>query len=194
MKDRPVRLGAILLVALLAMSSTVAYAQGGATATLTGTVTDTSGGVVPGADIVVKHVATGAVYNTVSGADGTFTVPALPPGTYTATISLMGFKTTTLNDIILNVAVTSSVKAVLELGQIEETVVVAGATEIVQTQSAAVASVLNMKQIQNLPMVGRDAFSLVGYMPGVTTTTGSLRDGTINGLPQSTVNITLDGM
>ena len=69
-----------------------------------------------------------------------------------------------------------------------------GATEIIQTQATSVAATLGTKQIASLPVVGRGAFELVGYMPGVATTTGSLRDGTVNGLPQSAVNITLDGM
>jgi hypothetical protein len=171
-----------------------AFAQGGATSTIAGTVTDTSGAVVPGADIVVKSVTTGTVYNAVSGSDGSFTIPAVPPGTYSVTVTLMGFKTAVLNDVIANVAQVANVKAVLTLGALEETVVVSGATGITQTQATSVAATLGTKQIASLPVAGRGAFELVGYMPGVATTTGSLRDGTVNGLPQSAVNITLDGM
>jgi hypothetical protein len=178
----------------LLMFSSLAYAQGGATSALAGTVVDTSGGVVPGADIVVKNVATGAVFTTVSGSDGAFLIPVMPPGTYTATISLQGFKTAELKGIVLNVAVTSSVKATLEVGQMEETVVVTAATEIVQTQATSVASTMTALQISNLPVAGRAAFDLVRFMPGVSTTTGSVRDGSINGLPHATINITLDGM
>ncbi|MBE3087521.1 MAG: carboxypeptidase regulatory-like domain-containing protein, partial [Chloroflexi bacterium] len=183
-----------VLVTMMVMTSALAYAQGGATSTLSGVVVDTSGGVVPGADIIVKDVATGAVFNAVSGGNGAFTIPAIPPGTYTVTIALQGFKTVELTGIVVNVAVQANVKAVLGLGEITETVVVTGAQEIVQTQATSVASTMNVKQISNLPMLGRGAFDIIGYMPGVVTNTGSLRDGTINGLPQSTVNITLDGM
>jgi hypothetical protein len=184
----------LLLAALLAASGTVAYAQGGATSSLSGTVVDTTGAVVPGADVVVKNNATGTVYTAVSGANGSFNIPALPPGTYTATISLSGFKTVVLNDVTVNVAVPASVKALLELGKVEETVVVAGATEIVQTQSTTVASTMNARQIANLPAVGRAAFELVGYVPGVVSSTGGLRDSSVNGLPHAAINITLDGM
>jgi len=182
------------LVLATAVAAAPAFAQGGATSTITGTVTDTSGAVVPGADVVAKHVATNTTYNSVSGADGAFTIPAIPSGTYTVTVTLMGFKTAVLNDVIANVAQVAEVKAVLTLGALEETVVVSGATEIVQTQVTSVASTLGTKQIASLPVVGRGAFELIGYMPGVATSTGSLRDGTVNGLPQSAVNITLDGM
>jgi hypothetical protein len=184
----------LLLVLAMAVAAASAFAQGGATSTIAGTVTDTSGAVVPGADIVVKSVTMGTVYNAVSGSDGSFTIPAVPPGTYSVTVTLMGFKTAVLNDVIANVAQVANVKAVLSLGALEETVVVSGATEIIQTQATSVAATLGTKQIASLPVVGRGAFELVGYMPGVATTTGSLRDGTVNGLPQSAVNITLDGM
>jgi hypothetical protein len=182
------------VLAILAMGSSPAFAQGGATATLTGTVVDTSGAVVPGADVVVKNVATGTVYTAVSGSNGDFTIPAVPPGTYTATVSLQGFKTIELKDIVLNAAMTGNVKAVLELGEIKETVVVTGATEIVQTQTTSVASTMGVRQIANLPVAGRGAFDLVNYMPGVASSTGSIRDAQVNGLPQASVNITLDGM
>jgi len=183
-----------LLAALLASSGTLAYAQGGASSSLAGTITDSTGGVVPGADIVVKNNANGDTYTAVSGPNGTFNIPSMPPGTYTATVSLSGFKTIVMNDVTLNVGVPASVKAVLQPGELQETVVVAGATEVIQTQTASVATTMTSRQIANLPVQGRAAFDLVGFMPGVVTSTGSLRDGTVNGLTQASVNITLDGM
>ena len=162
----------LLLAVVLAAGGGLAYAQGGATSTLSGTVLDTSGAVVPGATITAKDNATGAVFTAVSGANGAFTIPAMPPGTYTVTVELLGFKTAMLNDVILNVAVTSTVKAVLELGEIAETVIVQAATEIVQTQATAVAATMTARQIANLPRAGRGAFDLIGFMPGVVTNTG----------------------
>ena len=70
---------AAAVLAVLAMSGSPAFAQGGSTATLTGTVVDTSGAVVPGADVLVKNVATGTTYTAVSGSDGGFTIPSIPP-------------------------------------------------------------------------------------------------------------------
>lgn len=183
---------AVLLVGTF--SAPAALAQGGATSTITGIVVDTSGARVPGADIEAKNVDTGLALAAVSGSDGGFVIPAVPPGTYTITVTLVGFKTVVLTGVAANVAQTASVKATLELGALEETVQVTGASEIVQTQTTAVAATLSQSQIATLPVVGRGAFDLVGFLPGVQTTTGSLRDGTINGLPQSAVNITLDGM
>ena len=183
-----------LLLVFISFSGTLAFGQGAVTSTFSGTVTDTTGAVLPGADVTLKNDATGTVFTAVSGATGTFTIPAVPPGTYTATVSLQGFKTVILKDIVVNAGVASAVKAVLELGGVQETVIVGGATEVVQTQATSVATTLSAMQIANLPLAGRGAFDLVGYIPGVSGSTGSIRDSSVNGLPHAAVNITLDGM
>jgi hypothetical protein len=184
---------ALLCIAMLTTGGTLAYGQGATTTSLSGTVSDTSGAVVPGADVNIKNNATGAVFTAVSGANGTFTVPALQPGTYTVTVTLMGFKTWSAPDVTLNVASPAQIRAVLELGKLEETVVVEGAAQIIQTQTSAIASTISTKQITNLPG-GRDMFGLMQLMPGVTSSSSSVRYGSVNGLPQSSINITLDGM
>ena len=79
----------LLLAFLLAMVGTHAYAQGGSTtSTLSGTVVDSSGGVIPGADVVAKNNATATTYTSVSGANGAFSIPAVDPGTYTVTVTI----------------------------------------------------------------------------------------------------------
>ena len=186
------RLGAVLLAMLIACTTT-AYAQGGATSSINGTVTDASGAVIPGADVVAKNTATSAESRAVSAANGTFTVPALNAGTYTVTVSLMGFKTAILNDVVVTAGVPAGVKAILQLGALEETVVVQAASEIINTQSATVATTMNVNQISKLPLTSRSALDFVVNLPG-TATASTSRNSTINGLPQSTINITLDGM
>ncbi len=183
----------MLLVGLIA-TNRLAFAQGTVTATLSGTVVDPSGGVIPGATITVKNNATAAVSNAVSGTDGLFTIPALEPGAYTVTVTLTGFKTAVLNDVRLNAGVPANIKATLQLGELSETVVVEAATEVLQTTKTSVATTLSQQQISSLPLPGRGAFDLVTYMPGVTTADGSSRGAMVNGLPTSSVNITLDGM
>jgi len=183
-----------LAVALLpALASTSAFAQGGVTTSLSGTVVDTSGAVIPGADVLAKNIATTAESRTVSTDNGTFTIPALNPGTYSVTVSLMGFKTAVLNEVVLNAATPASVRVTLEVGALEETVVVAAASEIIQTQSPSVSVTVDANRIINLPLSSRSALDFVVMLPGVQTPGGS-RDSQINGLPRSAIAITWDGV
>ncbi|MFB3852737.1 MAG: carboxypeptidase regulatory-like domain-containing protein [Vicinamibacterales bacterium] len=186
------RASSLVIVAMLLGAGTMVYAQGTATSTLAGTVTDATGAVVPGADISARHVTTGTLFTAVSGANGAFTIPAVPTGTYTVTVSLQGFKTVVLNDVAVTVAGPATVKAVLEPGELAETVLVTGATEILQTQTSAIANTITSTQITRLP-ISRAAFDVVVQLPGVATAT-TTRYSSVMGLPQSTVNITLDGM
>src|SRR3974390_1345896 len=139
---------ALVCTALIALvSSTVASAQTASTASLSGTVVDASGGVIPGADIVAKNSDTGVEYNTVSDEKGVYSLPSVPPGTYTVTVSLMGFKKTVLPNVVLNVATASTLKATLEVGGVEEVVTVTGGADIVQTQQTTIATTINVQQI-----------------------------------------------
>ena len=89
----------LVLALVVCVCSGRAFAQGSGTTSLSGTVTDTGGGVIPGATVVVKNEATGVSYETVSSATGAFSVPSLDPGTYSATVSLSGFKTAVVANI-----------------------------------------------------------------------------------------------
>lgn len=183
-----------LLIALSCISvSALAYGQGGATSSLSGVVTDSSGAVLPGATVTAKNDATAAVSTAVASEQGAFSIPALNAGTYTVTVTLMGFKTAVLNKVVLNAGVPAAVRAVLELGGLEETVVVQATSELLQTQTSQVSTTMNATMLTNLPLISRAALNSVVGLPGVNTP-GGTRDSTINGLPQSTINITLDGM
>jgi len=183
----------ICLMAWLVGAGT-GFAQGGGSTSLSGLVSDTSGGILPGADVVVKNNATVAETRTVTDAIGRFTVPALPPGTYTVTVSLSGFKTVVLPDVQLLTATPASVTVRMEIGALEESLVVTGASEILQTQTAAVQTTIDVKQISKLPLVTRTALDYVTALPGAMTTGSNSRGTTINGLPTVSINITLDGV
>lgn len=133
------------------LGSTLAYGQGGVTSSLSGTVVDTSGAVIPGADVTLKNNATSAVSNAVTTENGTFSIPALNPGTYTATVTLMGFKTVVLNDVVINAATPASIRVTLEVGALAETIQVRAASEIVQTQTSMVSATLDANQITRGP-------------------------------------------
>jgi hypothetical protein len=170
------------------------HAQGGSTKTaLTGSVVDSGGGVIPGATVLVTSNETGVSFNTVTNADGAFSVPSLDAGTYTVTVSLEGFKTSVIKDQRLVAASPANVNVTIEVGSLSETVDVRAGSELVQTQSGAVSATLMTEQLKTVPLPTRNALYAVNMLPGVDTT-GTVRESTIAGLPEQTINITLDGV
>ena len=180
----------------LAFVSTPVFAQGGgATSAIAGIVLDSSGGVIPGATVTATNQATSGSFTAVTASNGTFTIPALSIGKYTVNVTLQGFKTAVLKDVDVTAGVPAEIRVTLEVGGLAETVTVETAAEVVRTQSAAISSTINTKQIQSLPL-SRDLLNggLVTFLPGVMTTGGGTRDSIVNGLPQASINITLDGV
>ena len=184
---------AALVCLLAALASTNAFAQGSTTTALSGVVIDAAGGAIPGATVVVKNNATSVSQETVSNGTGQFSFPVLDAGTYTVTVSLSGFKTFVANEVRLLAARPGEVTAKLEIGALTETVEVKAGTELVQTQTTAVAATLSVEQLSELPLVSRNSLYAVALLPGVATT-GGPRGAVINGLPNNTVNITIDGI
>ena len=125
----------VVTIALLALAAGSAFAQGASTSSISGTVTDSGGGVIPGATVSVTN-DTGTPFTAVSNAEGTFTIPALQPGAYKVTVALQGFKTCGVRKCGLRRTRPASVKAVLEVGTISETITVASSSELINTQTA----------------------------------------------------------
>jgi hypothetical protein len=187
----PTRASLFLVPLIVLLTATLAFAQGTSNTTISGTVTDTGGGTIPGASVVVKGEA-GEQFEAVTNADGVFAVPSVSAGTYRLTISLAGFKTATIDVRVLpNTPI--SVKAVLEVGRVEETVVVTSSSELINTQTPTVAATLNADQLNRMPTPTRNALNAVTFLPGVNTADTN-RESRINGLPESFVQITLDGV
>ena len=178
-------------LALALAAGAPAFAQG-ANASITGTVVDSAGGAIPGAAVVVKGES-GVSFEAISNGEGLFNVPSVPPGAYTVTVSLSGFKTALLKDVRVAAGTPASVKAVLEVGQLTETVTVAASSELINTQTATVSSTLNSDQLLRMPTPTRNALNAVTFLPGVNTATSN-RESRINGLPESFVSITMDGV
>jgi hypothetical protein len=183
---------AVSALALLASLSTSAYAQGGSTAVISGIVVDSAGAVLPGASVTVKNEA-GVTFEAVTNSEGVFAVPAVNAGTYTVTVSLPGFKTAVISEVRIAPGVPAAVRAVLEIGQLEETITVTSSSELINSQTPTVSATLNVDQITRMPTPTRNALNAVTFLPGVNTATTN-RNSNINGLPDSFVNITLDGV
>ena len=188
--SRSLRYGCVALL-LVALSAVGISAQ--STARITGVVKDSAGGVIPGVTVVVKNDATGAAQEGVTDADGSFQVTALGAGTYTVTASLSGFKTAVQTAIRLAPGQPVTIPLTLEVGSLTETVTVTSSSELINTETATVSSTLNADQLTRMPTPTRNALNAVTFLPGINTP-GTNRDSTINGLPESFLSITLDGV
>ena len=117
----------------------------------------------------------------------------MEPGRTPSSATLSGFKVATSKNIRLAPGQPVSIPLTLEIGQLEETVVVTSSSELINTENGTVAATLNSDQLTRMPTATRNALNAVAFLPGVNTT-GTNRDSTINGLPENFLSITLDGV
>ncbi len=139
-----------------------------ATATIVGTVTDSSGAAIANATVQVKNSGTGVTQNAITDAQGRYRAPDLIIGTYEVQASNPGFQTVVHRGITLTVGAEPVVDFSLPVGQAQQTVTVEGEASQVETQSTAVGSVVETKQIVDLPLNGRNFTQLLTLNPGVT--------------------------
>ncbi len=145
--------------------------------TIGGTITDTSGAVVPNATVVVTNINTNVKITLTTNGAGNYTAPDLNPGTYTVEASAKGFKSVVQNDIALQVDSNLRVSLVLEIGSTSETVTVAGTNILLQTQESSLSQTVDEQQLTELPLsglagTGHSAYSLVPLSAGVTQQVG----------------------
>ncbi len=144
------------------------HAQGVTSATILGTVTDPGGAVVPNASVQVKNVGTGQAQQIKTDAQGRYTVAELPVGEYEAQASAMGFQTTVRRGITLTVGQQAVVDFSLMVGQSQQTVTVEAQVSQVNTETTTVQSVVETKQVEDLPLNGRNFTDLITLVPGVS--------------------------
>jgi outer membrane receptor protein involved in Fe transport len=160
------RIGALLLC-LLGPFVATAHAQS-ATGEVQGTVVDQSGAVLPGVTITIINTATGATRETVTDADGLFTVPGLPVGPYEVTAALQGFATRRQPEVRVQVGQTITLRLELGVAALAETITVASTAPVVETTRSQVSTVVNSTAVANLPTNGRNFIDFVLLTPGVT--------------------------
>src|SRR5215469_4812358 len=168
--SRIVRLIALLLMSVFCLIrlSVQSSAQVSTSATIRGTVTDPTGGVIAQASVTVVNEQTQVQTHTVTNDSGSFVVLGLDPGFYEVTITGTGFRTFKEAHLVLSPAQVASVDTVLKVGETSESVnVEAGAAQI-QTSTAEVSSQVNATQVSTLPLNGRNYQALSFLMPGVT--------------------------
>jgi carboxypeptidase family protein len=190
---KKVTVSLLSLLLMLASLNSLGLAQTTSASRISGTVMDSQGAVIPNADVVIKNNETGAEFKLKSGEDGSFVLPGLRLGTFTVTVSSSGFKQTVIPDVQTVVGDTVVVEVRMQPGAASETVTVTGGAEVLQKESTTVGSTITGRQISELPFTSRNALDLVLNLPG-TTTPGRPRTSSVNGLPQGSLNITLDGL
>ncbi len=155
----------------------IAFGQVG-NGTITGTVTDMAGAVVPSAKVDAKNVETGVVYSAASTAAGNYTIPDLPVGTYTVNTTVSGFKAYNHTNLHVAAAATLREDVVLQVGNATESVTVTAESTLLKTETGEVASNITIKEIDELPLMGigatqsgtsgyRNPYNVTEMLPGV---------------------------
>jgi hypothetical protein len=158
--------------------STLARAQDAATGAIQGTVVDPSGSRIAQASIVAVNTATGIRYSTTSDAEGRFSIDLLPPGEYSARAVAQGMSPQITPQLHVDVGAAAQLTFDLTIARAEENVTVSGAPQLVETQPAAVSSLIDERAIADLPLNGRRFGDLMLLSPGVTTDPRSLTSAT----------------
>ena len=172
------------------------------TGRITGRVSDPSGAPIAGAAVRATETATNQERSTSTSSDGYYTLSSLLPGTYSVSVQTAGFKPTTNAAVQLLVDQDLRLDFSLQIGALTEEVVVTAQTPLLETETHSISQTIESKQIVNLPMLGRNAYSLGGLVPGVRVSRGmndlpvdqiSTSSVSINGAPGNANEFLLDG-
>jgi hypothetical protein len=188
----------LLILSLLRLAPAIAQSPN---ATINGIVVDPSGAAIAGAEIIVVSDATRIQYVSRTSAEGVYVVSNLPPGTYRLQVSKVGFKTLIKPGIIVNLQDALAITFTLPIGAVSEIVTITGGAPLVNTQSAAVNTVIDHTYVENMPLNGRSFQDLILLTPGVVTATpqngaftGIAGEFSVNGQRTESNYYTVDGV
>jgi len=179
------------LMACVAAAASLALGQVG-NGTITGTVTDPAGAVVPGAVVEARNTQTGVTYQSVTTNTGNYTIPDLPVGIYSVTVKAQGFKTYSHPNLAVGAAQRLREDAALEVGQAAESVTITAEATLLKTESGELSHNINIQQLDDLPLLGigtanagtsgyRNPYNTILTLPGVSSYNSS-GQFTLNGL------------
>jgi hypothetical protein len=188
------RLFRVSCLCLLLGASLFLLAQ--AFTSLTGTVTDPTGAVIPSAKIVITNIETGAERDATSDTAGRYTFVQVVPGNYKLTARASGFTDVVVSNIQLLVNSPATVPVTFEkVGAVSQTIAVEATAVQINTQDASLGNALGTQLVMTLPSFARNVTTLLSNQPGVTNFgTGDDRDGAVNGGKSDQANVTLDGV
>src|SRR5881296_957821 len=179
---------AIAIVVLIALSTCLVFAQTStSTATILGIVKDSSGALIPGASITVKHTETGLTRTTISSENGDYNVPLLPIGAYEIATAMPGFKQQVRSGINLVVGQQAVINLTLEVGAAAEQVTVTEEAPLVITTLSSTSGLISEQQIKELPLNGRSFDQLLVLNVGVVNNTSNMAGGAGGAFPAFSV-------
>ncbi|MFL6335597.1 MAG: carboxypeptidase regulatory-like domain-containing protein [Pyrinomonadaceae bacterium] len=187
-------LSAALISFLFLLSVSLTASGQSTTGSISGVINDPSGATVVGANVSIRNNETGITRDTTSNEAGEYSFPQLEPGKYTLTIEAPGFKKSVAPDIVVAVGVPARTTISLEVGAVSEVVTVTAVQEIINQSSPTLTNVINTRQVQDLPLGGRNPLELAGLQPGVAVVGTGTRTSSISGLRGSATNVTQDGI
>ena len=144
------------------------------TGTFMGIATDTSGGLLPGVSVMVRNEATNTARSAVTNDSGIYRIPVLQPGSYEIEAKLAGFKTLVNVGVVLTIGEIRTVDLSLSLGAINEIVVVSDRRTLVDTEDSQLSSLVDHRRLRDLPLNGRNVYSLATLQPGVIPAMSSI--------------------
>jgi Carboxypeptidase regulatory-like domain len=163
------KLLSLTILAIVTLFASAAQAQNAiSTGSISGQVTDTSGALVLGATVTAENVAAGIKLNTKTNGAGFYTLPSLPVGAYNIAVSQAGFKTTNINDVVVQVGQNTSENVALQVGDLTQSVTIAAEAPLLRATESTVSTVVNQNLIENLPLSGRRYTDFVLLTPNVT--------------------------
>src|SRR5262245_6555796 len=154
----------VLGVVFFGVMPALAQTQAG----ISGVIRDASGAVIPGVTVTVTNPATNFARSAISNEAGVYNIPSLQPGTYSVKVELAGFRTITQNGVELQVQQAARIDFTLQVGEVSETVEVAGTTALIATENATVGTVIENRRIVDMPLNGRNFLQLVSLSPNVS--------------------------
>lgn len=184
----------MLMLVVFSIARADAKAQTRTVGAITGTVVDTSGAGMPGAVVKLRDERTGIERERVTNDAGGFSFLDLQASSYQVSVSLQGFQTAVFRGVAVESGRTTDLPVSLTLGQVTETVEVTGATPTLQMTSNAVGTTVTNKDVQNLPLAGRNVLNFATLVPGSQVAGVDPRQSTYQGMPGATINITVDGV
>lgn len=160
-----------IALSLVLFAAAVAYGQA-VSATLLGNITDVSGAVVPNAKVTITEQNTNVSRSAETNESGNYTFPDIPPGTYTVSVEITGFKKETRKDVPVTVNTATRIDVKLQPGNITESIEVTGAPPPIQTDRADTGLQIQVQQVISLPLgTGRNFQGLLNLVPGTTRAT-----------------------